>query len=86
MILNLYAIFDRCSGVYDGPHKARTDSEITRMFADLANDANHPIGKHPEDFTLFKNGNWNDATGDLVPQVPKKICNGAEVTAQNEEK
>jgi hypothetical protein len=27
MKVNLYAVFDRCSGVYDGPHPGRADAE-----------------------------------------------------------
>ena len=53
MNMKLYAIFDSASGVYDGPFKARGHGEIMRMFGDIALDASHPVGKHPEHFSLY---------------------------------
>jgi hypothetical protein len=43
----------------------------------------HPVAQHPEDFTLFKVGEFNDGTGELVPCVPEKLINGAEAVAQS---
>ena len=56
----LYAIFDTASGVYDGPWKARTDAEAIRMFSNIAVDADHPIGQHPEDYSLVQVGEFKD--------------------------
>lgn len=80
MIVKLYAIFDRASGVYDGPMPSKTDGLVTRGFIDMANNKDHPIGKHPEDYTVFELGTWNDATGEIIPSAPKKVINGAEAS------
>lgn len=81
MIVRLYAIFDSASGVYDGPFRCKTDGEARRMFIDIASDAEHPIGKHPADYTLMCVGKWNDGTGHVMAEGPSKIINGLEAVA-----
>ena len=62
MIVNLYAVYDRCSGVYDGPIPGQSDGQMIRRFSDMAV-GDTEIGKHPEDYTLFRVGSWNDGNG-----------------------
>ena len=78
MIVNLYAIYDRASGVYDGPLRGQTDDVVKRQFVDMCVASDHPVSQHPEDYTLFKVGSWNDGTGELIDVVPEKLMNGAE--------
>lgn len=79
MKINLYAIYDSASGVYDGPHKGQSDGAILRQFGDMCNNPEHDIGRHPADFTLFFVGTWNDGTGEMVDKTTKKIANGIEL-------
>lgn len=81
MRLNVYCVFDRASGAYDRPWCARSDDEAVRSFTDIASDADHPIGKHPEDFTLFRIGTWADDKGELRGESPEKVINGGEAYA-----
>lgn len=81
MRLNVYAIFDSASGIYDRPWCAHSDQAAIRSFTDVAQDAEHPIGKHPEDFTLFRIGTWEDDAGAIVGEAPTKVINGAEAYA-----
>ena len=81
MKLNLYAIFDTASGVYDGPFKCRSDPEAIRTFRGIATDADHPIGKNPEDFHLARVGSWNDNKGELVPETPEFLATALECVA-----
>ena len=64
MIVQLYAVVDRISGVYDGPHKAINEGQFLRSFADQAMNVDSGIAKHPEDFYAVHLGSYNDATGD----------------------
>lgn len=82
MRMMVYCVFDRCSGVYDRPWCAHSDQAAARSFTDVASDAEHPVGKHPEDFTLFRIGRYSDEKGELVGEVPEKVINGAEAVAQ----
>lgn len=81
MKVNLYAIYDRASGIYDGPVPGHSDGQMIRKFSDLACSAEHEIGKHPDDYTLFRVGNWNDGTGELNDIPSEKLINGAEAVA-----
>ena len=81
MKVNLYAVYDRASGVYDGPIPGHSDGAMIRNFSDMACNAEHQIGKHPEDYTLFKVGTWNDGTGELVDVISEKLINGGEAIA-----
>ena len=81
MKVNLYAVFDRASGIYDGPIPGQSDGQMIRNFSDMALNADHQIGKHPEDYTLFKVGTWNDGTAELVDVVSEKLINGGECVA-----
>jgi hypothetical protein len=82
MKLGLFSIFDSASGVYDGPFKARTDAEAIRAFSGVVADAEHPVGRHPEDFTLVKVGSWNDGTGEVEDKGNLSLCTGLEMVAQ----
>ena len=81
MIRNLYAIFDTCSGVYDGPAPGTNDETMIRSFTDLAVNADHPIGKHPEHYNLIKVGSWNDATGEIVDFQNMTLRTGLEAVS-----
>ena len=81
MKVDLYAVFDRCSGVYDGPIPGRADQEMMRNFTFMCGNKEHKISQSPEDYTLFKVGKWNDGTGEVEPMTPEKLINGGEALA-----
>ena len=85
MIVNLYAVYDSASGVYDGPFPGKADGHVIRSFSDQCLNAEGPMGNHPEDFTLFKVGSWNDGTAEVVDVLTEKMVNGLEVIAENGE-
>lgn len=72
MILSAYSIYDRKALQYFSPFYASTDAAATRSFADLANDLNTNIGRHPSDFVLFNVGVFDDNTGELLAVTPLK--------------
>ncbi len=82
MKLFVFGIFDTVSGVYDRPVVARSEGEMVRSFKDIASDADHPIGKHPEHFKLFRTGTYDDNTGVIEPEVPVCIASAHELVAQ----
>lgn len=82
MKLNMYSIFDTGSGIYLRPFFMQSDGQATRSFGDIAQDKDHDIGKHPEDYTLFKLGLFDDNTGEIVSWPPEKIATALELVAQ----
>lgn len=81
MKLNAYTIYDVASGTYMRPFFTSADGEATRGFKDIATDANHAVGQHPEDYTLFRVGTWNDVTGKLEGEELEKLMTGLECVA-----
>lgn len=74
MKVQLYAVYDKASGVYDGPVPCQAHGVALRNFVNMAKDKNTPVGKNPECFSIWHVGEWNDATGEVVPAV--KECLG----------
>lgn len=68
MKLNVYSIYDQASGLYSRPFFTQSDGEAIRSFSDIATDAEHPIGKHPADYTLFRLGIFDDRDGNLTDE------------------
>lgn len=81
MRLFLYAVFDSASGVYDRPWCALSDGAALRSFTDIACDADHAIGKHPEHYSLFRLGDFDDNTAEISPEDAKCIGKAHELVA-----
>lgn len=78
---NIYSVYDIAAMLYQKPFVAGTHGEVTRSFADIVQDEKHPIGQHPEDYTLYSLGTFNDATGEITPNDPEKIATALELKA-----
>lgn len=77
----IYSVYDSAAAIYQRPFVAQTDGEVTRSFSDIATSADHEIGKHPEDYTLFCLGTFNDGTGEIMPLPPLKIATALELVS-----
>ena len=78
MKLNAYTIYDVASGVYMRPFFSQADGQAVRGFKDIATDADHEVGKHPEDYTLYRIGSFNDTTGKMEGEELEKLTTGLE--------
>lgn len=74
MKINVYSVFDTAAKVFQRPFFAGADGEATRAFADVVNDDKHPVGMHPEDYSLFRVGLFDDGKGTLHPEDPECLC------------
>jgi hypothetical protein len=81
MRLFMYAIFDSCSGVYDRPFCANADASAIRSFGDAAGSAESVIGMHPEHFSLYRIGLFDDNTSEIVPEDAVCIARAHELVA-----
>ena len=50
MSIKLFAVVDRVTGIFDGPHKSINSGAFLREFEKLARDPNTSVGQKPEDF------------------------------------
>lgn len=53
------------------PFVTQSTGLAIRTFADIANDEKHPIGQHPEDYTLFEIGTFDPQTAKIKMQEAK---------------
>ncbi len=79
MLHLVFTVHDSCSGVYDRPFVGRSEGDAVRSFGDIAMDAEHPIGKHPEHFSLYRLGSYDDNTGKLDPCTPVHVVSAVDL-------
>ena len=70
-----FAVHDRAAEVYNPPMFLPAKGQAIRQFDDLANNPDSPINKHPEDYTLYHIGEFDDETALLTP-LPKPVSLG----------
>ncbi len=79
-----YAIFDTCSGIYEKPFFSTTDDLVKREFQDIATSADHPISKHPEHYSLWRLGNFDNLTGHLNNEANECLWQAVEAISQSQ--
>lgn len=57
-----FTVYDSKAQYWWTPRYEKARGIVIRGFADAANDPNTEIGKHPEDYTLFEIGTWDEQT------------------------
>lgn len=61
MIQKIFSVYDSKVEAYMAPFFMAARGQAIRAFVDTATDAASQLGKHPEDFTLFELGEYDDA-------------------------
>ncbi len=80
MVKNIYVIYDSKAGLYNTPFFMVNDQVALRSFTDLSQDKSTDVGRHPEDFTLFKVGLYDDVIADFQLFKPAEtMCRAIEV-------
>lgn len=70
MKLKMYSVYDSKALVYGQPMFISAVGSALRSFADLCNDPQSLVCKHPTDFVLFEIGEYDDSTGVVTPTMP----------------
>lgn len=84
MIQQAFSIFDTAAGVYSPPFFQITKGLAIRIFTDTANDKTNAIGLHPNDYTLFAVGTFDDNTGMFRPEpTPLPIIKANETLTED---
>lgn len=73
MQLRAFTVYDSKVEAYLRPFFMHTDAEAIRAFKDTVNDGQSPFCKHPEDFTLFAIGHFDESDGHLASTVPVSL-------------
>ena len=66
MILNIFVVHDVKAEAYLQPFFFSHDAEAKRAFSDCVNNVEHQFGKHPQDYTLFKIGSFDDSNAQIL--------------------
>lgn len=77
MKINVYAVYDSKSTVFSTPSFISNDEVALRSFVDAANDPQSQFFKHPEDYILYRIGEYIDHTGELIALNPIKMIDTA---------
>jgi hypothetical protein len=76
----LYSVFDRTAETFEPPFVESTDGMAVRVMQTIvANNPNHPVAKFGEDFILYKIGEFNPTTGNLVQVKHRAIIELKEI-------
>lgn len=68
MIHNVYSVFDSKLATFDRPFYMLSDASAIRSFSDAVNEPNELTRhwhRHPEDYSLFHLGKFNDLVGEF---------------------
>jgi hypothetical protein len=84
MRLNVYSIFDVAAGAYARPFFLQSDAAAMRLFGDEAVGADNPISAHPEDYSLFRIGTFDDQKGRIEGEPHECLATALEVVAQRQ--
>lgn len=74
MQLSIYSIFDSAASAFSTPFFMQNDGLALRAFMDNVNrkDEESALTKHPDQFTLFRLGKFEDKTGKFEPEESPK--------------
>lgn len=73
----IYAVKDLAVQAFGTPFFVRAKGEALRSFQDEANrrDSDSAIAKHPEDYELYRIGDFDDQTGTIIAaQAPELVA------------
>lgn len=75
------AVWDEKVQSFMRPFYAPRMGGAIRAFTDEVNRAGSEMGEHPEDYTLFELGSWNDEDGvfEEVAKIPRRVVSATEV-------
>lgn len=73
MKLSIYTLYDIKAKAFGVPFFMSNDEVAERAFLNLQNEPNSQVSKNPEDFHMYKIGEFDDNTGNIFPQDIVKI-------------
>jgi hypothetical protein len=84
MKLIAYSLYDEKALNFSAPFFVPAEGVALRSVADLGNDLNTTVGRHPRDYVLYEVGWFDDARGTLEPMVPRQVIRVAELLATSQ--
>lgn len=75
MMLQIYSVYDAKACFFGQPFFDQNPASAIRNFSDAVNDGSNPHNmwhKHPEDYSLFCIGDFDNQNGELIPILPPR--------------
>lgn len=86
MIQKVFCIYDDKAKAYLAPFFLPEMGMAVRAFSDCVNDPKHNFGLHPEDYTLFCAGTFDDRSGKFeIESTLLCVAHGVELRARIED-
>lgn len=77
MVYRMYATYDAKLAVYGTPIFDKTDASMIRAFSDAVNKPGTGFYEHPEDYSLWYFGEFDNDTGEFDLDKPKNLISAA---------
>lgn len=81
----IFSIYDSKAEAYLPPFFIHTEALAIRAFADAVNQPGHAFNAHPEDYTLFNCGAWDDNDCLIVSQSPIHVASGITLVIKSDQ-
>lgn len=82
-VYTFVAVYDQGVQAFMRPWFVRTKGEAIRIFTDETNrkgGENNALSTHPEDYSLYFLGTWDDTSGKIEqPEIPEKLIEAQDV-------
>lgn len=78
MNLEMYSVFDVKAQAFGTPFAMQNDALAVRAFAEHCQNEEEMFFKYPEDFQLYRVGNFNQRTGETEGYKPELITTAIE--------
>lgn len=79
MVKQLFSIHDVKAKYFFAPVSLNSEGEARRLLSDAVSDTQTVINRHPEDFRLYRLGEFDDNSGVLSPLAqPEFVCDAVE--------
>ncbi len=85
-MMKICTIYDAKAEAYMQPMFFQSAGQAVRSFSDVVNDKSHAIGQHPEDYTMFCVGEWDERSGKIeVLTAPVSLAHGLTLVLESGE-
>lgn len=71
---SIVSVFDKKTSLYHNPVTVRSIGDAIRDFETLKKNPDNRYGQHPEDYELYKIGEFNDDNGEIVTSKPMHLA------------
>lgn len=85
MVYGIYSVFDAAVALFMQPFFMRTDREALRAVSAALVDPNHGFNRNPEDYTLFRLGDFTEADAKFtLLETPQRMITLLQLKANME--